>query len=47
MRTFRGFETHTDAITFKRFLEATGYKNIDMEYNEFSNKWRVHFEIKD
>lgn len=44
IRTFRGFDTEEDAITFKRFLISIGYEKVDMEYNALSRKWRIWFE---
>lgn len=43
IRTFRGFDTQADALTFKRFLLSIGYGKIDLQYNEISHLWRVYF----
>ena len=47
MRTYRGFDTHADATTFKRFLIREGYTGVNSSYNDKSKLWEVHFNCKE
>ena len=42
MRTYRGFETWTDAKTFASFLKAEGYTDVSITTKE-NGYWKVYF----
>lgn len=46
MRTFRGFDTHADAITFKKFLMSEGYTGVNTSCNDKTKLYEVHFNCR-
>lgn len=44
MRTFLGFDTWEDAKTFKNFLTAEGYEEVDI--SKHGKLWRVYYKKK-
>ena len=44
--THRGFDTQTDAETFKRFLTFEGYIGINIGFDDATQLWQVYFYTK-